>query len=160
MDVLALSDAEREFLAALNDLGIRYLIVGMGAALIQGTRGLTEDIDIWFEDLGDRRIHDAANRAGGFWISGAFGMRPPALGGDALADRFDVITHMHGLESFADEYEKALNEIIDGIPVRVLPIRRVIESKRAANRPKDRAQLPALEAALAVAETEPEMAEE
>jgi hypothetical protein len=34
--------------------------------------------------------------------------------------------------------------------LRVLPLERIIESKRAANRPKDRAALPALEAALAV----------
>jgi hypothetical protein len=35
--------------------------------------------------------------------------------------------------------------------VRVLPLERIIASKRAAGRPKDLAVLPALEAALAVA---------
>jgi hypothetical protein len=158
MDVLALSEAERRFLAVLNELGVRYLLVGMSAALIQGARGLTEDIDIWFEDLGDQRIHEAARQAGGFWISGAYGMRPPALGGDELADRFDVVTYMHGLRDFAAEYEGAHTELVDGIPVRVLPLRRVILSNRAANRPRDQAQLPSLEAAMAVAESETETA--
>jgi hypothetical protein len=37
---------------------------------------------------------------------------------------------------------------IDGIPVKVLPLERVIASKRSTNRPKDLAALPALEAAL------------
>jgi hypothetical protein len=36
----------------------------------------------------------------------------------------------------------------------VLPLTRIIVSKRAANRPKDVAALPALEAALAVLEDE------
>jgi len=37
---------------------------------------------------------------------------------------------------------------IDGVPLHVLPLPRVIASKRATNRPKDRAALPALEATL------------
>jgi hypothetical protein len=154
MDVLALNETERKFLLSLNEHGVRYLVVGMSAALIQGARGLTEDIDLWFENLGDSRIHDAAVEVGGFWISGAFGMRPPAFGGDQLADRFDVITHMHGLEDFSTEYKNAHAEIVDGIPLRVLPLGRIILSKRTANRPKDQAQLPALETALAVKKDE------
>lgn len=35
---VALTTAERALLEALNDLGVRYLIVGMGAALIEGAR--------------------------------------------------------------------------------------------------------------------------
>jgi len=35
------------------------------------------------------------------------------------------------------------------VVVKVLPIERVLASKRAANRPKDRAVIPALEAAIA-----------
>src|SRR5437016_1752407 len=81
-----LSDAERRFLLALNELGIRYLIVGMSAALLQGARGATEDIDLWFEDVGDPRIGEAARRASGFWITRS---QPPLLGG-AIGDRFDV----------------------------------------------------------------------
>jgi hypothetical protein len=38
---------------------------------------------------------------------------------------------------------------VDGLHLRVLPLARVIHSKRAANRLKDRAVLPALYAALA-----------
>jgi hypothetical protein len=48
-----LRDSERRFLVALNELGVRYMIVGMSAALLLGARGATEDIDLWFENLGD-----------------------------------------------------------------------------------------------------------
>jgi hypothetical protein len=35
-DELVLTPAERAFLQSLDDLGIRYLVVGLGAALLQG----------------------------------------------------------------------------------------------------------------------------
>jgi Flp pilus assembly protein CpaB len=77
-------------------------------------------------------------------------MRPPGLGGVGLEDRFDVVLTANGLEDFATEYAGSRAIIIDGVEVRVLPLARVLKSKQAANRPKDRAQIPALEAALTV----------
>jgi predicted nucleotidyltransferase len=49
------------------------------------------------------------------------------------------------LEEFARAHEYG----VDGLRLRVLPLERIIVSKRAAGRPKDTAQLPLLEAALA-----------
>ena len=145
-----LAEGERRFLRTLTESGVRFMVVGMSAALLQGARGATEDIDLWFEQPDDPRIAEAARRVGGFWISGSFGMRPPGLGGDALGDRFEVVLTMHGLGSFADELENALEMSIDDVTVLVLKIDRIITSKRATGRPKDQAQLPALEEALAV----------
>jgi predicted nucleotidyltransferase len=150
MDALALEPSERALLEALNALGVRYLVVGMSAALLQGARGVTDDVDLWFERTDDPRIGEAARAAGGFWISGAFGMRPPGLGGLGLEDRFDVVLTANGLDSFAEEYARAKEVVVDGLALRVLPLDRIVVSKRAAGRPKDQAQLPALEAALAV----------
>src|SRR5438045_6574303 len=141
MSTLALAEPERAFLEALNQLGVRYLVVGMSAAIVQGAPGVTQDIDLWFERLDDLRIGEAARAAGGVWVSGAFGMRPPALGGLALEDRFDVVVHVHGLGAFDTEYGSARSEQVDGIVLMFLPLERVIASKRAANRAKDRAQL-------------------
>jgi hypothetical protein len=61
---------------------------------------------------------------------------------------------MSGLRDFATEYASSKAVEIDGIVVRVLPLERIVDSKKAANRAKDRAALPALEAALAVAQEE------
>jgi hypothetical protein len=145
-----LTIAERTFLAELDRLGVRFMVVGMSAALIQGARGATEDIDLWFEDVTDARIGDAARASGGVWISGAFGMGPPRLGGEALSERFDIVTHMSGLADFQSEYQWVRHETIDGVTLPVLSLRRVLESKRAAARPKDKAILHALEDALAL----------
>lgn len=141
-----LSQAERSFLSALNGLGVRYLIVGMSAALLQGARGATEDIDLWFESLADPRIGDAARSAGGFWVTRS---QPPMLGG-ALGDRLDVVTSMSGLPDFAAEYAHAKCEMVTGVPLRLLPLARILHSKRTAGRPKDQAVIYALETALAL----------
>src|SRR4051794_9044287 len=125
------------------------MVVGVTAASMQGARIATDDIDLWFAELDDSRLAEAARRAGGIWVAGHFGMQPPAFGG-RIGDRFDVVLNMSGLRSFDDEYPGARPLEIDGVPVRVLPLDRIIVSKRAANRLKDQAALPALEAALAV----------
>ena len=67
-----------------------------------------------------------------------------------LSERFDVVTHMSGLRDFASEYAGVRFATIDGVLVPLLPLRRIVESKRAAARPKDRALLHALEDALAL----------
>jgi hypothetical protein len=142
----ALTDPERRLLQALSARGIRFLVVGLGAALIEGAPVATLDLDLWLERIDDPRIPQAAADAGGFWVTG-FGLQPPSFGGEGL-DRLDVVLTLHGLGTFDDEYAKSLDRVIDGIPLRVLPLERVVASKRATNRLKDRAVLPVLEATL------------
>lgn len=84
---------------------------------------------------------------GGIWVAG-FGRMPAQLGG-ALGDRFDVVNLMSGLGTFDQEYPGAVNAQVDGVDVKVLPLSRILASKRVADRPKDRAVIPALEEALA-----------
>ena len=144
---IVLTSAERALLEALNTLGVRYLIVGMGAALIEGAPGTTQDIDLWFERIDEGQLREAARRAGGLYTPG-FGLQPPAVGGEGL-DRVDLVLTASGLEPFDQEFNNAREYVLDGVRVRVLPLDRVIVSKRAAQRAKDSAQLPMLEAALA-----------
>jgi predicted nucleotidyltransferase len=56
---------------------------------------------------------------------------------------------MHGLGAFDDELRNAKDIEIDGVPLKVLSIERILASKREAKRPKDLAAIPALEEALA-----------
>jgi hypothetical protein len=146
-DHTALSEGERKFLEALNEFGVRYLLVGMSAALLQGARGSTEDLDLWFERLTDAHIGEAARRLGGVWVTRS---QPPLLGGGDLGERWDVVTHMDGLPDFAAEYVLAKTLEVDGVPIRVLPLERILASKRAANRPKDQATIYQLESTLKI----------
>jgi hypothetical protein len=143
-----LSEGERRFFHELEALRVRYLVVGMSAALLQGARGATEDIDLWFEDVGDPRIAQAVRAAGGIWVSGSFGLGPPRIGGEDLSERLDVVAHMSGLGSFAEEYAALRRENVEGISLPLLPLRRILESKRVAGRPKDLAAAHAIEEAL------------
>ena len=143
-----LTDAERQFLEELRRRGVTFLVVGLTAATLQGANTTTVDIDLWFESITDPRIGEAARAAGGIWVSGTFGMQPPTLGG-ALGDRFDVVLHLSGLDTFAKEYSRARTISVEGIELHVLPLDRILVSKRAAGRPKDLAVIPALEEALA-----------
>jgi predicted nucleotidyltransferase len=151
-DFSAFTEGERAVLEALNRRGVRYMLVGLSAAVLQGANTATRDIDLWFEDTSDVRIDQAVREAGGFWISGSFGMRPPQIGGDSVGDRLDVVTHMHGLGTFAQEFQNTTEIVIDGIPLRVLALQRIVASKRATGRKKDIAVIPALEEALAAAD--------
>lgn len=144
---IVLTPAERALLQALNSLGVPYLIVGMGAALIEGAPGTTQDLDLWFGRIDEARLREAARQAGGVYTSG-FGVQPPALGGEGL-DRIDVVLTTSGLDAFEQELRGAREYELDGVRVKVLPLERVIVSKRAAKRAKDTAQIPMLEAALA-----------
>ena len=107
----------------------------MGAALIQGTPGTTQDVDLWLERMDETQLSEAAHRAGGFYTSG-FGLQPPAIGGEGL-DRIDLVVTASGLEAFEHEFARAREYDLDGVRVKVLPLERVIVSKRAAKRPKD-----------------------
>lgn len=150
MDDSILTDAERRFLTELEQRGVRYLAVGMSAALLQGARGSAEAIDLWFEDVTQPEIGEAVRAAGGIWVSGTFGMGPPMIGGDELSERFDVVVHLDGLRPFAEEYAEAGVEDVEGIRLPVLPLARVLASKKAARRPKDLAAIPAIEDTLAL----------
>jgi hypothetical protein len=59
---------------------------------------------------------------------------------------------MHGLRSFDEEYAEALPVRLGDTEVMVLPLNRIVASKKALDRPKDRLVIPMLEDALAVIE--------
>jgi len=141
-----LTGAERTFLRALSNKKVRFLLVGMSAAVLQGADVATQDLDLWFESLDAPEIGKAAALAGGFY---ATRMQPPMVGGAGL-ERIDLVTQCSGLEPFDVEYRGAIAIPIGDLRLRVLPLERIIANKTAADRPKDRAALEQLRAALAV----------
>jgi hypothetical protein len=147
-DELGLTPAEQAFFRSLDELKVRYLVVGLGAALLQGAPVVTQDIDIWFgENTPWDAIGEAARRGGGFYTPGV-GMNRPLIGGPGL-DRLDLVLTAHGLSSFDEEYAGAETHDVAGVRLTVLPLERILASKRATGRVKDRAVIPALEDAMA-----------
>ena len=63
----------------------------------------------------------------------------------------NVVFEPNGLHPFAAEWKGCIEGELENVTVRILPLKRVIASKRAANRDKDIAVLPILERTLRLA---------
>lgn len=50
----SLDASELRFLRALLRRKVRFMVVGLSAAVLQGAPVVTQDVDLWFEDLNDR----------------------------------------------------------------------------------------------------------
>jgi hypothetical protein len=150
-EVLPLSGAEVRLLDSLARHKVRFLVVGLSAAALQGAPVVTEDIDLWFEDLNDPRLTHALMQAGAAYVP-PFGHNPPMLAGMG-SEPFDVVIRMDGLGTFAEEWKRAVKIKLGKVWLKVLPLERIVASKRAANRPKDQRVVPVLENALRVLQT-------
>ena len=156
---LVFTEQEIRFLQELSRQRVKFLIVGLSAANLQGAPAVTQDIDLWFRNLADPGIHRALAKVGGMYVAPT-AFTSPMLAGKAVA-LFDIVLTMDGLCSFDKEYRSALKVRLGKATVRVLPLARIIASKRAANRPKDKLVLPVLEDALLATRTlRPEKARE
>jgi hypothetical protein len=131
------------FLAALREAQIECILIGSMAAIRQGAPLMTIDYDFWVR-LPERqyvRLLSIVQRQAGTILARTL---------YELSDgtQVNAIFQPDGLESFKVEYRRALRAELDGQPIRVLPLHRVIASKRAAGREKDLAALPVLERTL------------
>jgi hypothetical protein len=140
----AMADARKlspltRIVQSLGKEGIRFQMVGMSAAIIQGVPATTLDTDIWV-DLPERqyiRLWNLVKQQGGV------GLAPTMY---ALADGslLNFIFSMTGLKKFAAEYEHAKEMLWNGLKIHVLPLERIYQSKKASARDKDMAHLPLL----------------
>jgi hypothetical protein len=116
------------------------------AAVRQGAPLTTIDYEFWVR-LPERqyvRILRIVHRQGGAILARTL---------YELSDgtQVNAIFQPDGLQSFKVEFRRSPVAMLEGQPVRVLPLRRVIASKRAAGRDKDLAVLPILERTLRLA---------
>jgi hypothetical protein len=143
-----LTERELRFLRALTAHGVPFLIVGLSAAALQGAPVVTQDIDLWFERLDDPKLATALRQVGGAYVPPT-ALTPPMFAGEGL-ELFDIVLRMDGLAGFATEWANAMEMAVGDVTARVLPLSRVLVSKRAASRPKDRLVIPVLEDVLAL----------
>lgn len=143
-----LTDPEIQFLKELNENKVPFLIVGMMAAVLQDVPLVTRDVDLWFQNTEDPKLVQAAKSCGAvFMPANMIFQMPPRIGGEAFKN-FDVVYGIVGLDSFEEEYKNAIDMEISGVPVKVLPLEKVIASKMATGREKDKAALPILNTVL------------
>lgn len=138
-------------LAALRVCKLDAVVIGNTAAILHGVPVTTLDADLLVRDskVTDRKLLDVATRLGA-----------------VVTSPFEPLSSVRRLQGFelpidvmlppSDRFRfESLMSRAESIPVgremaRVASLADVIEMKRAADRPKDRAVLPILEAALEV----------
>ncbi len=144
---LPFSESERRLLEHLLKRKVPFMVVGLSAATLQGAPVVTQDIDLWFEDLADPRLSQALQEIGAAYVPASIN-NPPMLAG-AGAELFDLVIRMDGLGSFSDELKRCVTISLGRRKLKVLALERILVSKLAANRSKDKLTIPVLRDALA-----------
>ena len=142
-----LTGLELAFLRELVRNKVPFMIVGLSAAALQGAPVVTQDIDLWFKSLSHPGIKKALRKVDGTYVPPIL-HNPPMFAGEAV-DLFDIVLTMDGLKSFDWEYKRASDVPLGNFKVKVLPLDRILVSKKKANREKDRLTIPVLRDAVA-----------
>jgi hypothetical protein len=139
----------RDILSEFCAARVEFLLVGAYAMAVHGLPRATGDIDLWVRCDAEnaRRIMDALARFGAplteiraedFTTPGTvvqFGVAPR---------RIDILTAIDGVE-FEEAWPERTEVALEGLTVPVLSRKHLLENKRAANRPRDRADVTWLE---------------
>ena len=123
-------------MGTLREERIRFQLIGMSAAVLQGVPVATFDVDLWL-DLPARdymRVVNLALRQGATMVRNTVVELP-----DGTLVNF--IFEVAGLRSFATELRRALVLHFHGLDVPVMPLELIRKSKAAIMRPKDTAHI-------------------
>ena len=140
---------------ALNAVALDAVLIGNAAAALQGAPVTTVDLDFCFRKTAGnlRKLRALAD------ILHATVMHPfyPVsdlyrLQRDDDGLQVDFMPRIHGIRSFEGLRSRATAIDVAGVTLHVAALADIIKSKRAADRPRDRAVLPILEQAHEEAE--------
>lgn len=152
-----------EFWSALNEANVHYIMIGGVATNLHGYQRTTDDIDIWIKDSSENRAN--LRKALKNYSQVDYFMLEtlqivPGWTNFSLNNgfRLDLMIDVKGLEGFGfDEcLQKASIAEINNINIPFLHINHLIESKKAANRPKDQVDLIYLEKIKNIVENNPD----
>lgn len=123
-------------LEALEAEEIRFMLIGMSAAIVQGVMGATLDVDLWM-DLPPRqymRIQKIARQTGAVVAANTVVY---------LEDGTPVnfIFRVDGLKGFETELKNSERLKFHGKSIPVLKLERILKSKEAVARDKDRSHI-------------------
>lgn len=123
-------------LAALEQEEIRFILIGMAAAITHGVMGSTLDVDLWI-DLPSRASMRVQN------LAIELGAIPAANTVVYLQDGTPVrfVYNVTGLGTFLKELSRSCRLAFQGMVVPVLTLQQISKSKRAIGREKDKLHL-------------------
>ncbi|HKS38697.1 MAG TPA: hypothetical protein VJW76_16000 [Verrucomicrobiae bacterium] len=85
---LPFSESELRLLETLLKRNVRFMVVGLSAATWQGASVVTQDVDLWFEDLGEPKISQELQEVGAAYVP------PSNLNPQMLAAPDEPLLHM------------------------------------------------------------------
>jgi len=131
----------KEFLNLLNANGVEYLLIGGYAVGYHGYPRATNDIDIWI-------AMNQENASKMTKVLKEFGFDTPELSPELFLQkdrmvrlglppmRIEVLVEISGVQ-FRECYKERINDIIDGIAVKVISLKHLKINKKASGRYKD-----------------------
>jgi hypothetical protein len=119
-------------LEALEAEKIRYILIGMSAAVAQGVMANTLDIDLWIE-LPSRQYMRVMNLA--IDQGATMAAKTVVYLEDGVPVNF--VYEVTGLGKFASEWRYTVKTMLHGHEVPVLKLERILKSKEAIRRDKD-----------------------
>src|SRR4029077_5949860 len=144
---LPFSESEVRLLRSFLRRKVRFMIVVLSAATLQGAPVVTQDVDLWCEAPGEHKNTRALREVGAAYVPPS-AINPPMLVGPG-AELFDIVLRMDGLGTFASEIKHCIEIPLGRHKLKVLSLERILASKQAANRAKDKLTIPILRDALA-----------
>lgn len=145
-DQLIFGEKEVAFLQELVRQKVDFMIVGLAAAALQGAPVATQSIELWFRKLPDPGIEAALKKCRGIYVPPA-ASTPPMFAGSGI-ELFDIVVNLDGLGDFEAEREATIKVSLGRSKVLVLKLERIIASKKAAGREKDKLALKVLDDTL------------
>lgn len=133
----------RDFISSLNKYGVRYVLVGGMAVILNGYVRTTGDLDVWVEKTEEN--YQLIVQAFATFGMPLFDMTKQrfldkeydvwSFGRDPV--RIDLMTDVKGL-SFQEAYSAASYYTEEDVTFRFLSIRHLIEAKQASGRHRDK----------------------
>ena len=134
-----------DFIQALNDAEVEYMLVGGYAAIIHGYNRTTGDLDIWVHQT--KKNYNRLEKAFEQFQMPVFDMTIKRFLNDRSVDVFsfgrppvsiDIITNLKGLEFEQVWINVEEKEIDEKVKVKVIHVNDLITAKKASNRSKDK----------------------
>ncbi len=136
---------------AFREARLDFVIIGNTAAALHGVPIDTLDIDVMVGDASvtERKLRAFAERTG-MALTRPFESESRMVRAASKDAIVDFVYHLSSGRSFESIRSRAAEITVEGRRFRIGALDDIIESKRAAGRPKDLAALPILEATLTV----------
>jgi hypothetical protein len=145
MGTIHLPQDFKEFFQSFNQHEVEYLLVGGYAVGYHGYPRATIDIDVWVAANPEnaRRVVTALEDFGfgsQVLVEGLFLESDQVVRMGLPPMRIEIMTSISGV-NFNDAYDQRVEDVLDGVPVKLISLQHLKANKVAAARAKDLADL-------------------